>query len=30
MKFRVGTFPIYLHDKETGMGVQLELWSLGV
>ena len=22
--------PIYIHDKETGMGVQLELWSLSV
>ena len=23
-------FPIYIHHKETGMGVQLELWSLSV
>ena len=23
-------FPIYIHLKETGMGVQLELWSLSV
>ena len=22
--------PIYIHDLETGMGVQLELWSLSV
>ena len=23
-------FPIYIHDSETGMCVQLELWSLSV
>ena len=25
-----GPIPIYIHDQETGMGVQLELWSLSV